>query len=179
MKQSDVLLSIPHKLVLEVVELFCKQRGINHLTSAPYHTASNGLAENLVKTLKTSLKKLYGEGNTDQILRKLIFYFLRTPYYDLRDQTPSQLMNRREKWTNLDLVKPPTVQTTTQNSEMTQQFDKHHGAVARIWRRRRSSREAPLQQQQVALGTDNDQKRLGAVIFEVQVNNRIVQFHAN
>ena len=39
-------------------QLFMDMNGIRHLTTAPYHPASNGLAEQAVQTIKTGLKKM-------------------------------------------------------------------------------------------------------------------------
>ncbi|XP_059084399.1 uncharacterized protein LOC131881531 [Tigriopus californicus] len=41
----------------------CVDAGIKHITSSPYHPASNGLAESGVKAVKTLLKKLGGNDN--------------------------------------------------------------------------------------------------------------------
>lgn len=41
--------------VSEEFETFCVNNGIKHLTTAPYHAMSNGLAENVVKTFKKQL----------------------------------------------------------------------------------------------------------------------------
>ena len=39
-------------------EQFMLNNGIHHIRTAPYHSASNGLAERAVQTLKEELKKL-------------------------------------------------------------------------------------------------------------------------
>ena len=41
----------------EEFKAFVQKNGIRHLTSAPYHSASNRLAERAVQTLKSALKK--------------------------------------------------------------------------------------------------------------------------
>ena len=40
----------------EAFATFTKQNGIKHVRSAPYHPASNGLAERFIQSLKLSLK---------------------------------------------------------------------------------------------------------------------------
>ena len=55
----------PHTIVTDNAATFlskefqswCKERGISHLTGAPYHAATNGAAERLVQTFKQALRK--------------------------------------------------------------------------------------------------------------------------
>ena len=44
---------------------FMKQNGIRHLKTAPYHPASNGLAERAVQTFKSAIKRMQGGGSIE------------------------------------------------------------------------------------------------------------------
>ena len=60
------------------VSLFLKSKRIVHITSAPYHPATNGLAEKAVLTFKNGLKKLTN-GFLQHRLTKLLFQYQCTP----------------------------------------------------------------------------------------------------
>lgn len=108
---------------------FCATNGIDHITSAPYHPQSNGRAERFVGLLKTSLKKLEGEGNADQILRKFLMCYRFTPSFALGSKSPFELMTGGRKMkTKLDLLKPQAESASGRNEEMEAQYNSKHGA---------------------------------------------------
>ena len=55
-------------------EEFLSCNGIKHLKSAPYHPASNGLAERAVQIFKRGMKKMKAGSLTDRITRVLFSY---------------------------------------------------------------------------------------------------------
>lgn len=64
-------------------EDFCKNNGITHLTSSPFHPASNGAAENAVKTFKLAIKKIVNENNNFSMhtcLQKYLFAYGNSPH---------------------------------------------------------------------------------------------------
>lgn len=107
---------------------FCKEYGIEHLTSAPYHPQSNGQAERFVDLLKTGLKKLEGDGNVDNKLRKFLTCYRYTPSYSLGMKSPFKLMTGRDMKTKLDLMKPHCATPITRNEKMEKQYNAQHGA---------------------------------------------------
>ena len=85
-------------------EAYLKSNGIKHYTSAPYHPASNGLAERAVQTVKRGLKKV-SSGDINARLARVLFTYRITPQ-STTGLTPSELMFGRQLRTRLDLVKP-------------------------------------------------------------------------
>ena len=66
LEQDFAHFGYPHTIVTEDSSSFlsqefqawCSERGITHLTGAPYHPATNGAAERLIQTFKQGLVKL-------------------------------------------------------------------------------------------------------------------------
>lgn len=84
-------------------EEFTRRNGIRHLRSAPYHPATNGLAERAVQTLKNSLLKNQGDIETNLV--RFLFRYRTTPHSTTGLSPAEALMNRKLK-THLDLMQP-------------------------------------------------------------------------
>lgn len=85
-------------------ELFCKQNGIQHVTSAPFHPASNGLGERAVQILKQGLKKVKGD-TLETRLARFLFNYRITPQ-STTGLSPAELLMSRRLRSTLDLLLP-------------------------------------------------------------------------
>ena len=83
---------------------FVSLNGIQHLMSALYHPASNGLAERAVQTFKKSMKKLSG-GSVQDRVNRFLFRYRVTPQSRTGHSPAELLFNRRIKCP-LDLPRP-------------------------------------------------------------------------
>lgn len=64
----------------KVMTVFLRVNGFQHIRSAPYHPATNGLAERFVQTLKHSLKASAGLGTLYQGLHRFLLTYRNTPH---------------------------------------------------------------------------------------------------
>lgn len=87
-------------------EQFLTANGIRHITSAPYHPASNGLAERSVQIVKKGLKKLT-TGTMSSRLAKTLFNYCIAPQ-STTGISPAELLLGRRPRTCLDLLRPNT-----------------------------------------------------------------------
>ena len=94
---------------------FTDMNGIKHLTTAPYHPASNGLAERAVQTLKTGLKKMTA-GNIEDKLARFLFQYRITPH-TTTGQSPAELLMGRRPRSYLDILKPNISDRVSINQE--------------------------------------------------------------
>ena len=82
---------------------FCKQNGIKHILTSPYHPSSNGLAERAVQTFKSAVVRM--EGPMDVRLSRFLFRYRVTPQ-STTGLSPSQLLMGRRLRTRFDLLHP-------------------------------------------------------------------------
>ena len=100
----------PHTLVTdnapafhsEEFQAWCKERGIVHLSGAPYHPATNGAAERLVQTFKQSIRK--STLPVKVALQEFLLQYRRTPLES--GYSPSELLNGRQIRSKLDACVP-------------------------------------------------------------------------
>ena len=84
----------------EEFQAWCRERGIIHLTGAPYHPATNGAAERLVQTFKQALTK--SSLPPRAALQEFLMQYRRTPRAE--GYSPSELLNDRQIRTRIDIL---------------------------------------------------------------------------
>lgn len=90
---------------------FCALNGISHITSPPYHPASNGQAEIFVKVVKKGIKSsiLNSKNVRDSKLNLLKYLFdYRNSVHSITNTSPAQLVFGRKLRSRLDIMHPST-----------------------------------------------------------------------
>ena len=85
-------------------EEFMKRNGIKHIKVAPYHPASNGLAERAVQVFKEGFEKM-GEGSIQTKISRLLLRYRTTPH-STTGVPPAELLMKRKLHTQLDRIFP-------------------------------------------------------------------------
>ena len=123
----------------EEFQMFLKRNGVKHLTSAPYHPATNGLAERCLQSFKSAMKS---ETEVKPLSIKLATFLLayRNTPHSTTGEAPSQLFLGRRLRTRLDLLKPDLRlkisnrqidQTVTKGGAVTREFSIGQTVIAR------------------------------------------------
>ena len=131
----------PHTLVTDNATTFtseefqswCRERGITHLTGAPYHPATNGAAERLVQTFKQALRK--SSLPPKRALQEFLMQYRRTPTSS--GFSPSELLNSRQIRTRIDslLPSPAHIAQGKQTKEtLKAEVTPNSGGVAKVTR---------------------------------------------
>lgn len=85
---------------------FLKKLGVVHTFSTVKHPATNGAAENFVKTFKRKLKILLKNGERVQDAIDRILFDYRSMKHCTTGESPAKLMLGRELRTRFDLLRP-------------------------------------------------------------------------
>ena len=97
-------------LVSEEFETFLKMNGIQHLTSAPYHPRTYGLAERFVRTMKEALKNDKGNASLRYKLDTFLMKYRNCPHTTTGNSPAVMLMGPPLRC-RLDLLKPDITRT--------------------------------------------------------------------
>ncbi|XP_054866909.1 uncharacterized protein K02A2.6 [Amphiprion ocellaris] len=107
------------QLVSQEMSAFLQANGVQHIKSAPYHPATNGLAERFVQTLKHALKTSQGQGTLHQRLHNFLLNYRNSPHATTK-MSPASLMLKRDLRTTFDLLKPLAVKDTVHGQQQKQ-----------------------------------------------------------
>lgn len=133
LRSTFAIHGIPTTIVSDNGSNFCSQEfeefltknGIHHRRTAPYHPASNGLAERAVQTFKEGMKKMSMEGSLETRVSRFLFKYRITPHSTTRISPAEMLMGRKPR-SRLDLLYPD-VRDRVQNEQRKQKelHDQH------------------------------------------------------
>ncbi|MGH0157174.1 UNVERIFIED_CONTAM: hypothetical protein FKN15_033151 [Acipenser sinensis] len=139
----------------EEFQIFLKKNGIRHITSAPYHPATNGLAERFVQTLKQAFRAMSAEAGSLQ--HKLANFLLayRNAAHLTTNQTPAMMFMGRNLRSRLDLLKP-NIRRLVQDRQVMQGRSRHNN----------STRQLQIGQRVMARNYRGEQKWITATVKE-------------
>uniref|UniRef100_A0A1X7VSL3 Integrase catalytic domain-containing protein n=1 Tax=Amphimedon queenslandica TaxID=400682 RepID=A0A1X7VSL3_AMPQE len=88
----------------EKFKKFCKENGIKHNASAPYHPQTNGLAQCAIQTFKCSTMIIQGS-SIQNCIQKFLFRYCITPH-PVTNISPFEFLFNRKPFCELDLMIP-------------------------------------------------------------------------
>ena len=148
---------------------FYEKYGISHITTAPYHPASNGLAERFVRSFKEAMFKQQHLGclNKSTALRNVLRSYRWSPHTST-NSSPANLLFRHSIRTEFDMMKPISSSTTTSLQEP--KF-----AVGQlVWTLKYQHNHRPQWENAFIV------KPIGSVLYEVRLSNgQVFKSHQN
>lgn len=108
----------------EEFQQFLKGNGVSHILSAPYHPATNGLAERAVQVVKRGLRKVT-QGSLQNRIATVLFSY-RLTAQSTTGLSPSELLLGRRPRSRLDLLRPNAAERVErQQAKQVQQHNAH------------------------------------------------------
>jgi hypothetical protein len=163
-------------------ETFLTKNGVKHVLTPPYHSASNGMAERLVRSFKESLEKSTHLSAVHKV-QNFLYTYRNTPNSST-GVTPSELFLKRNIRTRLSLLKPSPKNNMLQ--QQAKQKEYHDSKIKKPLRELNVNDKILVHDPSYNswnLGVIT--KRTGSVTYEVEVNGRkmlkhidhLVKFH--
>ncbi|KAK3098183.1 hypothetical protein FSP39_016945 [Pinctada imbricata] len=102
---------------------FMKNNAIRHYKSAPYHPATNGLAERFVQTFERSIKSMKHDSmSLNKKIANFLLQYRNTPH-TTTNESPAKLFVGRQLRSRLDLIRP-NIQGKVDRANMNSAFGK-------------------------------------------------------
>ncbi len=148
----------------EEFKTFLTRNGVKHVYSAPYHPASNGQAERMVRTFKESLKTLKS-GDIQTKLDRLLYKYRITPH-STTGKSPAEMMFGRPLRTPFHLlIKPESQVSRAGQSCKIKEKTRNFARGEKVWAKN--------------FGKGGDKwiagvvsKKLGNVTYEIEFQNK-------
>lgn len=115
----------------EEFKSFMKGNVIKHVLSAPYHPATNGLAERAVQSFKNAMKaSKYDQGNLHTKIARFLFAYRNSPH-STTSESPAFLMLGRTLRSRISMLRPNLAATVNKNQQ--KQVNSHSHARLRTF----------------------------------------------
>ncbi|PIO70242.1 integrase core domain protein [Teladorsagia circumcincta] len=160
---------------------FCRQRGIRHIRSPPFHPQNNGQAERFVDTFKRGLAKLKREGSSTEALQDFLMAHRMTPCPSGPDHlSPAENFLGRKLHTDLDLMVPQTTDKMgPRDTKMEEQFIRYSGARRRPFKVDDAVYAKNYRGARSTWTPGIVTRRLGNVMYQVRCGNILWNRHVN
>ncbi len=151
---------------------FCKNNGIKHTLTSPYHPRSNGEAERFVQTFKNHFAKLQVGGKDLELNLARFLLTYRTTPHATTGVTPSELLMKRHLRTKLDIVHPDVIKNVAKaQSRQVKYFNQGTKPQSfrinqKVWAR--NYKEKPRWVSGFVV------QKLGAVTYRVKIQNGLI-----
>ena len=158
------------QFVSQEFESFCCAHGIKHLSSPPFHPASNGEAERFVQSLKNSIEKTCAGGDSLKVgLQKFLATYRCMPHPVLDWKSLAEILHGRQPRNLLSLLNP--VNTNNIKTSKQETNSDRYDIDSLVYVRNYSTGPKWLEGKIIA--------KLGKVLYNVRTDKGIWKRHIN